>query len=138
MQAVDQVEGGEDPAVAVNVRSEVGRQSDVRDVQETRLVGGHQGLPGRPPAVREVEGQEEVEIGWHVHRAQWNRGFATEAATACRDHCFDALGLERVISLIRPENVPSRRVAEKIGMSIEREVGWHGYRHFVYAASTDR
>ena len=86
------------------------------------------------PAVREVEGQREVEIGWHLNRALWNRGFATEAATACRDHCFDALGLNRVISLVRPENLPSRRVAEKIGMEIERDVDWHGYRHLVYAA----
>ena len=86
------------------------------------------------PAVREVERQREIEIGWHVHRALWNRGLATEAAAACRDHCFGALGLKRVISLIRPENLPSRRVAEKIGMVIEREVDWHRYRHLVYTA----
>ena len=86
------------------------------------------------PAAREVDGQREVEIGWHVNRALWNRGLATEAAAASRDHCFGALGLERVISLIRPENLPSRRVAQKIGMIIERDVDWHGYRHFVYAA----
>jgi len=39
-----------------------------------------------------------------------------------------------VISLVRPENIPSRRVAEKIGMIVERDVDWHGYRHLVYAA----
>jgi len=49
------------------------------------------------PAAREVDGQREVEIGWHVNRALWNRGLATEAAAASRDHCFGALGLERVI-----------------------------------------
>jgi RimJ/RimL family protein N-acetyltransferase len=86
------------------------------------------------PAVREVDGEREVEIGWHVDRALWNRGLATEAGTVCRDHCFCALGLERVISLVRPENIPSRRVAEKIGMIVERDVDWHGYRHLVYAA----
>jgi ribosomal-protein-alanine N-acetyltransferase len=86
------------------------------------------------PAVREVDGEREVEIGWHVDRTLWNRGLATEAGTACRDHCFGALGLERVISLVRPENIPSRRVAEKIGMLVERDVDWHGYRHLVYAA----
>jgi RimJ/RimL family protein N-acetyltransferase len=85
------------------------------------------------PAVREVDGEREVEIGWHVDRALWNRGLATEAGAACRDHCFGALGLERVISLVRPENIPSRRVAEKIGMIVERDVDWHGYRHLVYA-----
>jgi ribosomal-protein-alanine N-acetyltransferase len=99
---------------------------------ELRETGGFVGDCG--PAVREVDGQREVEIGWHVNRAWWNRGLATEAARACGEYCFSALGLERVISLIRPENLPSRRVAEKIGMIIEREVDWHGYRHLVYVA----
>lgn len=85
------------------------------------------------PAARVVDGRREVEIGWHVRRDLWNRGLATEAATACRDQCFGPLGLERVISLIRPENVPSRRVAEKIGMQIDSEVRWHGFVHFLYA-----
>ncbi|HVH53691.1 MAG TPA: GNAT family N-acetyltransferase [Actinomycetota bacterium] len=99
---------------------------------ELRETGGFVGDCG--PAVREVDRQREVEIGWHVNRAWWNRGLATEAAAACREYCFDVLDLERVISLIRPENLPSRRVAEKIGMIVEREVDWHGYRHLVYAA----
>jgi len=99
---------------------------------EMKEAGGFVGNCG--PAVREVAGKREVEIGWHVDRALWNRGLATEAGAACRDHCFDALGLYRVISLIRPENLPSRRVAENIGMIVEREVEWHGYRHLVYAA----
>lgn len=68
-----------------------------------------------------------------MNRAWWNRGLATEAARACREYCFSALELERVISLVRPENLPSRRVAEKIGMIVEREVDWHGYPHLVYA-----
>ncbi len=54
-------------------------------------------------------------------------------ATACRDHCLGTLGFERVISLVRPENVPSCRVAEKIGMTVEREIDWHDLRHRVYA-----
>lgn len=87
------------------------------------------------PAAQVVEGRREVEIGWHVKRALQNQGLATEAAVACRDHCFGTLGLRRVISLIRPENLPSRRVAEKIGMRIDTEVEWHGLRHYVYAAS---
>jgi ribosomal-protein-alanine N-acetyltransferase len=97
---------------------------------ELRETGGFVGDCG--PAVREVDRKREVEIGWHVNRAWWNRGLATEAAAACREYCFDVLDLERVISLIRPENLPSRRVAEKIGMIVEREVEWHGYRHLVY------
>lgn len=89
------------------------------------------------PAIRIVEGREEVELGWHVKRSHWGRGIAPEAAAACRDHAFGTLGLERVISLIRPQNLPSRRVAEKIGMGVEREVDWHGLPHLVYAIHRD-
>ncbi len=86
------------------------------------------------PAVRAVEGVPEVELRWHVKRALWGRGLAPEAAAACRDWAFEHLGTDRVISLIRTENVPSRRVAEKIGMTIDREVayGSMGWPHLVY------
>src|SRR5439155_5805208 len=85
------------------------------------------------PAIREVEGTPEVEMGWHVNGNQWGRGLATEAAAASRDWVFEWLGLPRVISLIQSRNVPSRRVAEKIGMSVEREVpyGSMGWLHLV-------
>jgi len=74
-------------------------------------------------AVREeLEGDLELEIGWTVLTRFWGRGYATEAAIACRDHAFGELGRDRVISLIAPENVASIRVAEKIGESYERDV----------------
>jgi len=85
------------------------------------------------PAVRVVDGHAETELGWHVNRAHWNRGIATEAATVCRDHCFGGLGIDRLISLVRPVNKPSGRVAEKIGMSVEKEVQYANLLHFVYA-----
>ena len=70
----------------------------------------------------ELEDPLELEIGWVVASAFWNQGYATEAATACRDHAFGSLGRNRVISLIAPENTPSIRVAEKIGERYERDV----------------
>jgi [ribosomal protein S5]-alanine N-acetyltransferase len=88
------------------------------------------------PAVREVEGEREVELAWHVKRAQWGRGLAPEAALVCRDWAFDHVG-PRLISLIRPENIQSIRVAEKIGMKPERRTtyGSEGWLHVVYAIS---
>jgi len=74
-------------------------------------------------AVRaELEGDLELEIGWTILSAFWGNGYATEAATACRDHAFAELGRERIISLIEPNNLASIRVAEKIGESYERDV----------------
>jgi [ribosomal protein S5]-alanine N-acetyltransferase len=67
-----------------------------------------------------LDGADEVEIGYRLHPDYWNRGLASEAARAVRDHAFRDLNLRRVISLIHPDNVPSRRVAEKNGMKIEK------------------
>jgi [ribosomal protein S5]-alanine N-acetyltransferase len=79
------------------------------------------------------EGQPpELEIGYHVHRAWQGRGLATEAARAVRDYAFTTLGVDHVISLIRPENLPSRRVAEKNGLTLHRTVVWRGYESCVY------
>lgn len=71
--------------------------------------------------LQEVEGKEEVEIGYLFLRKYWNRGLATEAARACRDHGF-ALGHDRLVSLIDPHNLASRRVAEKTGLTLHKEV----------------
>ncbi len=70
----------------------------------------------------EIDGCPEVEIGYRLHPDYWGRGFATEAAAASRDHGFRDLGMTRLISLIEPENAASVRVAEKIGMTCEKEI----------------
>ena len=80
-----------------------------------------------------VEGEYFYEIGYHLRRDFWGRGLATEAAVACRDWAFTHFETERVISLIRPENLQSRRVAERNGMGIWKEVEWRGLPHLVYS-----
>ncbi|HKR96034.1 MAG TPA: GNAT family N-acetyltransferase [Candidatus Angelobacter sp.] len=85
--------------------------------------------------VQEVEGRNEVEVGYHVRRDLWGKGYATEAARACMGYAFAKIGTERVISIIRPENVQSKRVAEKNGLTCEKIVFWHGYDHCIYVRS---
>ena len=84
--------------------------------------------------VQEVEGKNEVEIGYLFLRKYWGQGLATEAARAARDYGFNTLGYERLVSLIVPgKNLASRRVAEKVGLTLEKEVEKWGKRICVYA-----
>jgi RimJ/RimL family protein N-acetyltransferase len=59
--------------------------------------------------LQEVEGREELEVGYLFVREFWGRGLATEAARACHEFVFRRLGRERLVSLISPQNLPSRR-----------------------------
>jgi len=83
--------------------------------------------------VQEVEGKEEIEIGYLFLRKSWGQGLATEAARAARDHGFHMPGCERLVSLIDPGNLASRRVAEKVGLTLEREVWKWNKEICVYA-----
>jgi ribosomal-protein-alanine N-acetyltransferase len=83
--------------------------------------------------LQQLEGERLYEIGYHLRRDLWGQGLGTEAAIVCRDWAFGHLKVEPLISLIRPENVPSRRVAERVGMTIWKEVNWRGLRHLGYS-----
>jgi RimJ/RimL family protein N-acetyltransferase len=80
----------------------------------------------------------EVEIGYRLHPDYWNRGLITEAARAVRDHGFRDYKLSRVISLIHPDNIPSRRVAEKNGMEVEKEITFRGFPTLMYAITREQ
>ena len=98
---------------------------------ELRDTGEFVGDCGLTPQV--VDRTPEIEIGYHVRRPLQGQGYATEAASACRDHARDVLGLERLVAIIDPGNAPSQRVAEKIGLVLEKETDWSGKRMRVYA-----
>jgi RimJ/RimL family protein N-acetyltransferase len=86
----------------------------------------------------DVDGAPEVEIGYRLSREYWGRGLATEAARAVRDYAFSRLGLKRLISMIERENTASIRVAEKIGMTCEKEIRKWDRLVLVYAVSEAR
>lgn len=89
---------------------------------------------GRVGLVRQqVNGVDEVEVGYMIHRPFWRQGLATETATAVRDYAFRDLRLPRVISLIRPENAASRGVARKLGMEVRGRWQHAGLEHLVFA-----
>jgi RimJ/RimL family protein N-acetyltransferase len=78
---------------------------------------------------------DEIEIAYRLPFACWGQGYATEMARAILDHGFATLGLARVIGLTFPENVPSQRVLEKIGMRREPDAEHYGRLMRVYSAA---
>jgi RimJ/RimL family protein N-acetyltransferase len=74
-----------------------------------------------------------VELGWHIRRNRQGFGFATEAAGACRDHAWEVLDVDRLISIIRPENVPSWSVARAIGFRPWRGDVRAGMAHILWS-----
>ena len=83
-----------------------------------------------------VEGKgPEVEVAYELAPRAWGRGYATEAARALVDYGFDEIGLARIVALIVPDNVRSRRVAEKCAMSLEGPGRFYGLDLVVYATS---
>jgi RimJ/RimL family protein N-acetyltransferase len=79
-----------------------------------------------------VDGAEELEVGYHVLARRQGAGLASEAASACLAFAHQQ-GVKRVIAIIRPDNLPSRRVAEKGGLVLDRETVVNDLPVVVYA-----
>ena len=73
-----------------------------------------------------VGGEQVLEVGYHVLPAHQGRGYATEAARACLELATGAIGQQHVVAIVHPDNVASRRVAERIGMREEQRTRVHG------------
>lgn len=87
-------------------------------VIRSRDTGAFVGDCGLTP--QRVQGVVRTEVGYHVRRDRQGRGYAVEAAAACREHARRVLGVHRLIAIIVVDNVPSQRVAERIGLRFER------------------
>ncbi|GAA2170797.1 MULTISPECIES: GNAT family N-acetyltransferase [Glycomyces] len=88
----------------------------VREQDTGDLVG--LGILATPAFLPEI--LPATEVGWRIGRDRWGRGYAPEAARAVIGFAFGELGLDRVVSCIHSENAASIRVAEKLGMTLER------------------
>ena len=73
-----------------------------------------------------------LEVGYHTVPARQGCGYATEAARACVDLAMGPIGESHVVAIINPANMPSRRVAEKLGMRAEQNTEAHGRPVVVY------
>jgi RimJ/RimL family protein N-acetyltransferase len=78
------------------------------------------------------EGWPGFELGWMLRRASWGQGYATEGAACALTHAFTAMRRDHVISLIRPANAPSIRVAERLGETLEAQTTLFGQDALIY------
>jgi len=78
----------------------------------------------------EIDGKLDVEIAYLLDKDFWHQGLATEAARGILLYGFEQLHLTRLICLMHPDNIPSQRVAERIGMKLERRVDGIASDHF--------
>ncbi len=88
---------------------------------ELRETGAFIGFIGLAEPGFEAHFTPAVEIGWRLAAEYWNRGLATEGARAVVRHAFDVLKLPGLVSFTTEQNLPSRRVMEKIGMTHDKE-----------------
>ncbi|WP_223068372.1 GNAT family N-acetyltransferase [Paenibacillus caui] len=80
-----------------------------------------------------INGKVEVEIGYHLDKREWGKGYATEAAAGCKRYAFDFLKLNKVVSIIDPGNRSSIKVAERTGLKLERQERIFNKMHSIYA-----
>ena len=85
-----------------------------------------------------------VEFGWRLNKANWNQGFATEAARACLKYAFDTLKLNEIYSYTSVDNKRSEHLMKKIGMNkvgvFDHPLIEDGHvlkRHVLYKITTD-
>jgi len=100
---------------------------------EEKVSGAFVGFAGLAHQEDWAEGGHKTEVGWRLVRAFWGRGLATEAAEASVAHGLEHLELERIISIIQPENTASLRVAEKAGLTLRGETRWRNSAVVWYA-----
>jgi RimJ/RimL family protein N-acetyltransferase len=75
--------------------------------------------PSQPfvPAQSPADLSDDYEVGWHLARAHWGRGYAAEAARAALDYGFADLDLDAIHAVVNPANAASLRVARRLGMT---------------------
>ncbi|MDQ0272803.1 GNAT family N-acetyltransferase [Cytobacillus purgationiresistens] len=100
-------------------------------IVEDRETGEFLGQCGIVPQV--VDDITQMEIGYLFKRSEWGNGYATEAASACKKYGFETLTLDKIISLPDVENIPSCKVAERIGMKVEKTIFKWGKDVHVYS-----
>jgi RimJ/RimL family protein N-acetyltransferase len=79
-----------------------------------------------------LDGRAEVELGFIVRSELWSQGYATEIGQAVVSEAFSVLRLPTLVGFTRPDNMPSRRVLEKLNFAYERTFVVDGEKSVLY------
>ena len=75
--------------------------------------------------MQDYNGTQVLEVGYLFQKAHWHKGYAAEAAVACKEYAFNTLNAHEVFSIIRDTNIASQNVAKRNGMVIRGEFTKH-------------
>ncbi len=80
----------------------------------------------------------DLEVGWHLRRDRWGRGYATEAARLLMGRAFASTSIARLVCAILPVNVRSQRVARRLGFAVAvSDVPHGGLAHDVWSVGRE-
>jgi ribosomal-protein-alanine N-acetyltransferase len=68
------------------------------------------------------EGEELFDITYRLRESAWGKGYGWELAEALVHHGFRELGLDQITATITPDNLPSKKIAEKLGMKFDQHI----------------
>jgi RimJ/RimL family protein N-acetyltransferase len=83
--------------------------------------------------VQEINGKEFIEVGYHLLPKYWGNGYAREAANFFRNYAEEYLKTDRIISIIHPDNEPSKKVALNNHMRLWKKEKWSGFQVDIYS-----
>jgi ribosomal-protein-alanine N-acetyltransferase len=95
--------------------------------KNTKEVVGQCGL-----LLQDIDGIKELEVGYHIFKHYWGKGYAPEAAIMFRNYGLQNNLADSIISVIDINNVKSQKVATKNGMYREKQTKWMGMNVFIY------
>lgn len=104
---------------------------------EHKVTGGLIGRIGLNYYEDFPEGEHKTEVGWLLEPAYWGQGLATEGAAAAYRYGFRQVGLERIIGIVKPENLASRRIMEKSGLRFQGRARFREHDMVWYAVDRE-
>lgn len=88
--------------------------------------------------LQNINGKDVFEIGYHLNKKYWHKGYASEASQFMRDYFFENTEYEEVYSYMNKENYPSVNVAKRNGMVFVEEYNEENVPHVVYKITKEQ